>query len=320
MAESSHDCLALSIVVTVVSGKTSLRECLASITAQQIEGGVEIIVPYDRFCQDVVTLSSEFPSVVFHEISDLGRAADSTITAHAHRLYDRRRAVGLGLCKGRIVAMTEDHAVPADDWCSQILVCHTQPYAAIGGAIENGVDRPMNWAWYYCDFGRYGRPMEPATSDYISDVNVAYKREGLEAVRDAWQQAYHETTVHWLMQQRGYQTYRDPRMVVAQHRPELGFVETLKERWQWAGVFAETRLSYIHFFHRLVLILGAPLLPMVLTMRAVRYMLRQRRGLRQMLSIVPLVVMLTTVWSMGECFVYCFGSTGSRGHESTCSH
>ncbi len=26
-------------------------------------------------------------------------------------------------------------------------------YAAIGGAIENGINRPLNWAVYYCDFG-----------------------------------------------------------------------------------------------------------------------------------------------------------------------
>jgi len=316
LAESSDKSIALSVIVTVVSGKESLRECLAAITAQQIDGVVEIIVPFDRFCSKVATLSSEFPDVIFYEIADLGRAADTSIKAHQHCLYDRRRAVGLGMCRGRIIAITEDHAVPAKDWCAQIMSCHTQPYDAIGGAIENGVDHPMNWAWYYCDFGRYGRPLDPAACDYISDVNIAYKREALESVRDAWQEEYHETTVHWLMQERGYVTFRDPSMVAMQHRPKLGFIKSIKERWQWAGVYAETRLQFIGFSHRMVLLISAPLLPAVLTLRAIRHMFRQGRGFWQMLTTVPLVWMLTAAWSFGECYVYLVGASHSQIRET----
>ena len=31
------------------------------------------------------------------------------------------------------------------------------PYAAIGGAIENGIDQLLNWAVYFCNFGGYAK-------------------------------------------------------------------------------------------------------------------------------------------------------------------
>src|SRR5262249_27076921 len=152
----------------------------------------EIIVPFDEWCLEVSELAAEFPGVRFHRISDLGPAADSGRTAHQHRLYDRRRAIGLSMVRGHLVAMTEDHAVPAPDWCRQITAVHEQSdYAAIGGAIENGVDRPTNWAWYYCDFGRYGGPLLAGPSPYASDVNISYKRDALQRIRSVWSDAYH---------------------------------------------------------------------------------------------------------------------------------
>jgi hypothetical protein len=96
----------------------------------------------------------------------------------------RRSAVGLQLARGQIIAMTEDHAVPAADWIREIRAAHERPYAVIGGAIENAVDRPLNWALYYCDFGRNGRPMPAGEAESVSDVNVSYKREALNSIRD----------------------------------------------------------------------------------------------------------------------------------------
>ena len=45
-----------------------------------------------------------------------------------------------------------------------MVVAHREYYAAIGGAIENGVDRPLNWAVYYSDFGRYQNPFQSGES------------------------------------------------------------------------------------------------------------------------------------------------------------
>jgi hypothetical protein len=303
---------ALSILITVVSGKAAVRRCLEALHCQTCTTETEIIVPYDRWSADVGELRKDFPWVYFHFIEHLGIASSSRISSHQHRLYDRRRAVGLALARGRIVAMTEDHAVPAENWCHEIMVAHKQPYAVIGGAIDNGVDRPLNWALYYCDFGRYGRPLQSGEVEYTSDVNVTYKHCALEAIRDVWHEAYHETTVHWTLRSRGEVLYLDPRLVVYQHRPPTTLWRAYWERIAWGRVFAETRVSACSLRKRLFYTASAPLLPILLLIRALNHMVRQRRTPIQIAKAFPLVVYLLIGWVLGELSGYIVGPPRGR--------
>jgi len=289
----------LSIVITVVSGATALRRCLNALRPQ-CGPDTEILVPYDQWSMDVSSLEAEYPSVRFHRVTDLGLAASPLVPAHTHRLYDRRRAVGLALATGQLVAMTEDHAVPAPDWCVQIRTAHHQPYGAIGGAIENGVDAPLNWAWYYCDFGRYGRPLPAMPSEYVSDVNVAYKRAAVESTRDVWREAYHETSLHWALQAAGEVVFLDPRLIVYQHRPPMTLGAAWRERVEWGHVFAETRAAAAGRKRSVLYAAGTPTLPFLLAIRVYRHMRRQRRGVAQVARVLPLAFLLLTGWALGE--------------------
>lgn len=297
--------LTLTIVVTIVSGKSALRRCLRVLSPQVDFQTAEIIVPYDDWSLDAGELASEFPGVIFHHIKDLGRAASAKISARQHRLYDRRRAVGLKLARGRIVAMTEDHAVPAQDWCRQILSASSDSrYPVIGGAIENAVDRPLNWAWYYCDFGRYGRPFESGKVNYISDVNVAYRKDVLAATQAIWNEEYHETTLHWAMQERDINLFLNKNIVVYQQRPALPFKDALLERITWGRIFAETRANVCSLGQRFLYASGTPILPVLLLMRVVKNMRRQKRTLRQMIPALPIIFLLLFGWSFGEFIGY----------------
>jgi hypothetical protein len=302
----------LTVLLTVVSGKESVSRCLKKLCPQIDFSNSEIIVPFDKWSVTVGELSAEFPEVNFHFIEDLGLAESANVSSHQHRLYDRRRAIGLQLARGRIVAMTEDHAIPADDWCEQILLLHEQPYDVIGGAIENAVDKPLNWAWYYCDFGRYGKPFQNGFSEYISDINVAYKREALESIREIWWEAYHETTVHWSLLENGSKLFRDERMVVFQNRPRLSLFGAFNERIAWGRVFAETRGERMSIFRRVTFAFGAIFLPLILLIRVVKNMRRQKRTIRQMASSIPLAVLLLIGWSLGESIGYLAGEPHSK--------
>ncbi len=301
-----NDDIPLSIVITVVSGKDSLRRCLQALCVQAEAVRAEVIVPYDRWCSDVSTLVSEFPRVQFPLVESSG--ASPSGTARVHALYDTRRAAGLALARGRIVAMTEDHAVPAADWCDGIVAAHARPYAAIGGAIENDVDRPWNWALYYCDFGRYGRPLKSGAAVYASDVNIAYKRAALESIRATWAAAYHEPLVHDALRARGEVVALDPRMVVYQHRPPIAPARAYAERIAWGRAFAETRAAGHGRCYRLAFAAGALVLPAVMVARVARHMVRQRRSLTQCITALPLALWLLTGWALGECLGYLNGA------------
>jgi hypothetical protein len=299
--------LALTIVVTVVGGKECVRRCLKALCPQVDFVCDEIIVPYDTWSADVGELCDIFPRVNFHFISNLGPTASPDVRSHKHRLYDRRRAVGISIARGRLIALTEDYAVPAQDWCHQIAMAHEQPYAVIGGAIDNAADQPLNWALYYCDFGRYGTPLRSGETEYASDVNVAYKHEVLQSVRDIWRNTYHETSLHWTIRSMGETIFLDPRLLVFQQRPRTTLKEAFRERIEWGRVFAETRVANCGRWQRVGYAAGTAILPLILIMRVLDHMLRQGRSAGQMIRIVPLVAFLLVGWTIGEFSGYFAG-------------
>lgn len=299
--------MVVTIIITVVSGKESVRRCLQALLAQVNLNEAEIIVPYDVWSKEVGDLADDFPEVCFHFISDLGAISSDKVASHTHRLYDRRRAVGLALARGRIIALTEDHAIPAADWYSQIKTVHEQPYAAIGGLIDNAVDHPLNWALYYCDFGRYGSPLPSRQVSYVSDVNVTYKRNSLEATRGVWRDGYQETTVHWALQSRGERLFLDSRLVVYQRRPAISFRHAYRERIEWGRIFAETRVSAGGLWRRIGYAAGVPALPILLLVRILRHMLRQGRTVKQIAATLPLAACILTGWALGEFAGYVAG-------------
>ncbi len=304
--------LTLTILITVVSGKEILSRCLRALCPQVNFTETEIIVPYDIWSKEVGELVSKYPKVKFHFIEDLGLAVSNKISAHQHRLYDLRRAVGLNLSNGKIIAMTEDHAVPAEDWCEQILTLHEQSFGIIGGAIENRIDDPLNWAWYYCDFGRYGKPLPNNEAEFVSDVNVSYKRETIMSVRKIWNNAYRETTVHWALRSLGEKIVLDERMKVFQERPKMKLSEALRERVNWGQVFAETRANEMNIPKRLIYAAGTILLPPLLLLRVFKNMYRQKRTFRQMVTTLPLAFLFLIHWSLGETIGYLRGEPQSK--------
>ena len=299
----------LSIVVTIVSGQIALARCLEGLYRQAQKVGAEIIVPYDCWTTSALDLSNQFPGVRFVEVPVSGRLADPSTLPAKHGLFDLRRSAGLANARGRLIAMTEDHAIPAPDWCRKIILAHEEmtDVAVIGGAIENGVDSALNWAWYYCDFGRYGQPIGTEEVEYVSDVNVSYKREAIMGVRHLWESSFHETTVHWALRRNGQRLRLDGRLVVVQHRFKTSLRPAIAERIEWGKAFALTRARETGKLGRGLLMIGCSLLPFVLFQRAIKNMLRQNRPASQILRVSPILLGFVIAWSAGEATGYFVG-------------
>lgn len=294
-----------------------MRRCLEALQPQIQTVDAEIIVPYDEWSNEIGELKAEFPSVIFPYVADLGIAADPNVPAHQHRLCDRRRAIGLQMARGRIIAMTEDQVVPATDWVRQILAVHDRlPDAVIGGSIDNVVDHPMHWAAYYCDHGRYGSPLVATEAEYVSDLNISYKREAIEITRDIWREAYSETKVHWALRDRGLRLRLDSALKVFKRRPEFSYWHAVRERAEWGRVFAETRTVGADLKQRILFAAMTPLLPALLLMRNCKHMLRQNRTAGQMALALPLIAGFLIAWSWGELLGYVFGEPDARQPEA----
>jgi hypothetical protein len=297
--------MTLSVVVTIVDGGEALERCLTALAAQEQSPEFEVIVPWDETVADIPSLAARFPRFRFLALGRLDTSRPSASATGQHELFDRRRSAGLQAALGRIVAILEDRGVPRADWARTMVSLHEQlPHAVIGGAIENARDTRLHWAVYFCDFGRYQRPFEAGPRPYVSDVNIGYKRRALDATADLWRTRYHETTVHWALQQAGETLYLVPELVVDQCRGALGLNSLIAERFAWGRLFAYTRARESGIFRRLALAALAPLLPALLLVRHARLQITKRVRLRSFLQAAPAMLVLLTAWSLGEAIGY----------------
>lgn len=295
----------LSVVVTIVQGGEALEQCLEALHRQDNPPRLEIIVPYDDSVAQVSSLARRYPTMVFLPMGAVPTEREISSAAGQHELFDRRRAAGLAAASGELIAILEDRGVPRPDWARQAVQLHARlPHAVIGGAIENGRDRLLNWAVYFCDFGRYQLPFEAGPRDYVSDVNICYKRRALDATRELWATRYHETTVHWALQRAEEILYLHPDLVVDQMRGTLRLQDLLRERLGWGRLFGYTRAREMTLARRLIFGLVAPFLPGILFFRIVRGQLVRHRAPGRLAVAWPIVAALLTAWSLGECAGY----------------
>jgi hypothetical protein len=298
----------VSVVVVIVSDTVSrasgshLGTCLAALSAQRDPPPFEVIVPLQNEVDGIEEVRRRFPAVTFVPV-----AVPNAGTAGGREHHDVLRARGMTLARGDIIALLEDHGRPDERWCANVAAAHREPFAAIGGAVENGIDRALNWAVYYCDFGRYQNPVPRGEARSASDANVTYKRAALEKVRATWEASFREVVVNGALMARGEQVALTPDVVVYQHRQGLRLGEALRERFIWGRSFAATRLALLSGRQRAAYTLLSPLLPAVLLVRMTATAWRRRRHFGRFVMALPLTSLLTAAWSAGEAVGYAAG-------------
>ena len=305
---------ALSVVVAIVSDTTApasyahLAPCLAALIEQDASESIEIIVPYLPSTIGISLLREQFPAVRFAEVPDL-RLSSGRSGSREH--HDELRARGLALARGNIVALIEDHGIPAPDWCARIIESHRQSFAVVGGAIENGIDRPLNWAVYYCDFLRYQNPLQAGPSTFASDANVSYKRAALESIRPIWQDIFRESSVNDTLRSQGATVALAPEIVLHQHRLGLRLASALQERFVWGRSYAAARIARAGTGQRVFWAVLSPALPALLLLRMTLLAFKKRRTFISFLKALPLTAILLVSWACGEFMGYVTGRANS---------
>lgn len=295
----------LSVVVTIVDGGAALRRCLDALARQRNAPPLEVLVPIDDTIAASMPPADLFPRFKFLALGPVTTRHPALSALGQHELFDRRRAAGLAAATGDLVAMLEDRGVPRPDWAAAFTRLHaTTPHAAIGGAIENGIPRPLNRAAHLCDFGRYQLPFRAGVSGFASDVNVCYKRAALDSVKAFWQERYQEPIVHDALIAAGRTIFLSPEPVVDQMRQDLRLGALCRERFAWGRVFAALRIARMGWLERLARIASSPALPPLLMLRIIRDRIARRRDVLSFLAVAPSVLLLVCAWSAGEAAEY----------------
>jgi glycosyltransferase involved in cell wall biosynthesis len=293
-ATASEDRPVLSIVIASVNGPDYLDACLAALCRQQGSISSEIVVTDCYGPATAALVAEKYPHVRLYSF--------------AERLtIPELRAAAIAQSRGDLIVMTEDHCVPAEDWYDRIVAAHQQPYLAIGGAIENAaVERLVDWAAFLCEYSAFVRPLPAGVAHDIPGPNVAYKRAALEHIQDLLDDGRWENFLHARLEERGFELYRDPTIVVY-HRKFFSLGEFLSQRYHYGRGFAGMRVQRAPIWRKAVFAAGSPILPPVILWRLARRLFGRRRHRLIFLRALPLLALFTLSWSLGELIGYVLG-------------
>lgn len=294
----------MSVVITVVDGGDVLRRFLDAMLGQIAAPTMELLLPFDATAPAIGRLQADYPRVRFIDMGAVPTVRPVSTAAGQHELYDRRRAAGLHQARGTLIAILEDRAPPRSDWAATMTRLHAAlPHGAIGGAIECAPADLLNWAFWACDFSRYGLPFESGPRAWISDVNVCYKRRCLDMTRDIWNERFNEAKVHWTLTERGETLYLTSEAVVDYRTPYRSLSGVLPERFHWGRLFGCVRARHVTLLRRLAFILTGPVIPFVLFVRhgrEQRSLGNQGRFRAAARFMLPMLV----AWTSGEVWGY----------------
>ena len=292
----------LSIVVGLssdtnakVASADHLAECLAALAAQVDAPALEVIVPHQEPVEGLDEVKQRFPDVRFLSSPDVVKRLGD------REHHDVLKARAMAASKGDLVGVLEDHELPDPRWAANVVAAHRQPHAAIGGAIENGIDEALNWAVYYCDFGRYQNPVPAGETPFASDANMTYKRADLELVRSIWEDAYREVPVHDALKSLGKTIALDQQIIVHQNRRGLTFGTALRERFSWGKSYAATRAAGLTMPKRFAYAALSPVLPAILLIRMGRRAWSRKRHFAEFIRAVPLSCPCSSAGAWARC-------------------
>lgn len=290
----------LSVVVAASNGPALLERCLASLTVQADASYIEVIVArnYDGTATDAVL--ARFPNV-----QSLPFPAATTVPA--------LRMHGLQAARGAVVALAEDHCAFAPGWCRAVREAHArQPaVAAFGGAVEHrSGPRPLDWAVFFYEYGKYMPPVAPGPAPTLPGNNASYKRAALDDVAEDIEEGFFETFVHQRLQAQGHALHMAPAAVVL-HLKTYALRRVLSDCFHHGRSFAGMRRARVSPLARTALTVGAAALPVLLPARIARQVLQKRRHARELLRAFPYLLLFMSAWAAGELCGYAAGPGAS---------
>ncbi len=284
-------------MISVILGRVSTEDddrVLETIAAfgKGSSVGYEIVIA-DRI-RDAVSdrIRREFPAV---RLIDCG--PDTALPT--------MRALALDASVGELVAVTEDHCVPAQGWldiAANAFAAVGPDVMAIGGSVENGVvDTGLDWATFLCEYSYFSPPVVEGQTEVLPGMNIVYRRSALLSVpREKLLEGFWETTVHPLLLRQGSR-FLSLNALKMYHCKKFSAALFLRQRFVYSRYFAGVRFASSGLPKRVVAAGATVLLPPLLFFRmvgAARAKQLTPEFRRALPSLIPMII----VWSAGEAY------------------
>jgi len=293
VSNAAKDSLPISVIVPTIRGWPAAGPALERLVPQTLRAGGEV----------VVMDGSGGPVPSAEERDELGGAVmwASRPGASVFQL----RLEGYNAARGDVVAVTEDHCHVAPDWVTRTLEAHHRhPGAgAIGGAVLNGTDQKLvDWAAFLLTQGPFMPPLANGMTDRISGpANVSYKRRVLQRLKTT----DHLGLIDFLelpAALEGESLVADDSIRVLHHQSQGFWGTSLAEfdNGRTIAGFRRRRMGRGDWLR----ILGAPLLPIYRSVRALRIAQRKQPPAGVLPASVPAHLWLQYCAMAGELVGY----------------
>lgn len=289
----------LSVVIPAVNGAEPLRECLRALENESVAGGigVETVVVSRLPAGSLESLAREFPGV--------------RIVPGEGLTIPQMRAKGFSTTRAPIVAVLSDQARVVPTWAKAMLAGHSTSAAAVGGPVTNDGAGATAWAAFFAEYSEHMTPLPEGQAPSLPGINVSYKRAAVEACGGfsggAWENVLHEA-----LREKGFTFRCEPGAEVVLVK-SFSFGRFASQKWHIARSYAGMRSSRASASLRILFAAQTALLPPLLMVRIVRPVLaRPGRGYgAAFLRSLPFLLVLLSLWTVGELVGYLFGEGGS---------
>jgi Glycosyltransferase like family 2 len=192
---------ALSAVTVVGSQRARAERTLAGLADQTVVDRIEsVIVDTAPSGAARLTVPGNLP-VNYLSRPGIAHGAD--------------RAEGVRNAAAPIVALIEDHAVPAPEWAEALIEAHRGPWGVVGYAFairhaESYVARGA----LVSEAGQWMHPARRGEVASLAGTNVSYKREVLESMGDLPGYLINDVELNDQLTRRGFRMFLEPRALI----------------------------------------------------------------------------------------------------------
>ncbi len=206
---------------------------------------------------------------------------------------------GIEASRGDAVALTISPMRLAPDWVTTLgrVLADAD---AVGGAIDPGEGlRVRDWAEYFSRYTPDMRPFEAHASPDLPGDNAAYRRDALQGVRETFRDGFWEPEVHRAMLEQSKRLWHSPELVAFQAR-SAGIRAFCRQRYHHGQGHGLKRGARFGAMRNLAGVVGAPLVPPLLTIRVLRQVFGKQRYRARVVLALPLIFTFDIAWAAGE--------------------
>lgn len=291
---------ALSVILITPDRMETIRRTLGYLRQQTACDRLEIVVAAPRGLE---VESDEFAGFASWRVTGVEGGCTSA----------EARAAGVRVASAPVIAFTEDHSFPCEDWAAALIAAHAGDCAAVGPRLENGNPGSMvSWANFLIEYGAWAATMPRGPIEHLAPHNSSYKRALLLDYSDQLTEMLHaETVLFWDLRRRGFELLHEP-AAVTRHFNFSSARNSIALRIAVGRMFASSRARSWPMARRAAYTVAGPLIPLVRLARILKVIraLPARRALLP--RVLPMLIAGLAFDALGEMLGYAFGNGGAN--------